>query len=150
MDIQEASTLAHQLINQHQLIGWRFYFDRAVRRAGCCHYRLKAISLSIHFTQRNTLDEVQDTILHEIAHAIAGFSHGHDYYWKQICRKIGANPNRCYDSKIVDMPTGKYQATCPTCSKVFHRHRRPKLERKTFCRNCGPIRGELKYKGNSL
>lgn len=37
---------------------------------------------------------IKDTVLHEIAHAIAGGQHHHDNYWKACCQKIGAKPSR--------------------------------------------------------
>ena len=37
-------------------------------------------------------EDIKDTVLHEIAHAIVGSQHHHDYVWKACCNKIGYKP----------------------------------------------------------
>lgn len=147
MQRDEASSLAHQLINQHQLDGWKFEFDRAKRRAGCCMHSKKKITLSSYYVDRNDVSLVRDTILHEIAHALAykvqGRSAGHGPLWKQICIRIGAKPERCY-SNAVDMPQGQWKASCGGCARLFTKHRRPKAM-KRWCGPCGPTKGNLVY-----
>lgn len=135
--------LARSLMNQHGLQDWTFTYDHAKCRAGICRYSRKTIQLSIHFVQRNSDEEITDTILHEIAHAIAGYKAGHGPEWKAVCRRIGAKPIRCYDSEKVDMPKGKYSAKCPSCAKEFTKHK--KVTRKYHCIACGPDRGQLQY-----
>lgn len=125
MEWMAAWTLAKNLVKEHLPPPWGFKFDRAVRRAGCCKHRKKLITLSEYFALNNSVEEVIDVVKHEIAHALAGPKHGHDAVWKAICIKIGAKPERCYDAKVVKMPTGKYVAICPKCSKEYHFHRRP-------------------------
>ena len=39
-------------------------------------------------------EDIKDTVLHEIAHAIVGGIHHHDCVWKACCNKIGAEPTR--------------------------------------------------------
>jgi len=149
MTPKEVWTLARQLMNLHGLHDWRFGWDRAKRRAGCCKHSQKLITLSGYYVTRNTdkPDDVKDTILHEIAHALAGPRKGHGAEWKAICRKIGARPVRCYDSEKIVMPKGKWVAVCGDCKKVFHRHRRPKVGngRYYFCPKCGPGTGILVF-----
>jgi peroxiredoxin Q/BCP len=61
MDLIKAQTLAKQLIEQHGLKehGWRFQFDNAKRRFGCCKYRSREITLSKPLTQLNDEKEVK-------------------------------------------------------------------------------------------
>lgn len=143
MNTIEARKLALLKIKEHNLIGWKFKFDRALKRAGLCSYTKKTISLSGHFVLRNPIEEVLDTILHEIAHVIAGPAAKHGPIWKATCLKIGARPERCRNASQTSMPKGKYQAICGGCNKVFHMHRRPK--RKYNCRKCGRITGALNF-----
>ncbi len=64
--------LARELLDRHGLRDWAFGFNRRVRGLGLCRHDLKVIELSWHFAQRNTEDEIIDTLLHEVAHALAG------------------------------------------------------------------------------
>src|SRR5262249_35413457 len=79
---------------------WEFGFNSNVRRAGVCFYPHAAepgrIELSVHFAASNLDEEVTDTLLHEIAHALVGPGHGHDEVWRAKCREIGARPEACY------------------------------------------------------
>src|SRR5882672_4336865 len=100
MNLNEAQTLATELINKNAP-GWSFGWDRSKRRFGCAHYRTRLITLSLELVMRNTVEQVKDTILHECAHAIAGFQAGHGPVWKQAARNLGASDSRCYDSATV-------------------------------------------------
>jgi predicted SprT family Zn-dependent metalloprotease len=137
------------LMKQFGLTGWRFEFNRARRRAGVCHYpnvaRPGRIGLSVHFVDRNSEAEIRDTILHEIAHALAGPLAGHGPAWQAICLRIGARPERCYGEHI-DMPKGRWQARCPNCQRDHHRHKRPRSLTGYHCRKCGPQRGQIVWK----
>jgi len=141
-----ARELARRLMAAHGLTAWAFAFNTNVRRAGVCRYPAGArpgrIELSRHFVQRNPEAEVRDTILHEIAHALIGPRHGHDAVWKAKCVEIGARPERCFGG-AVEMPPGRWRATCPGCRKVYDRHRRPPRPAGWYCKPCGPGRGGL-------
>lgn len=126
---------------QHGLHGWAFRFNRCKQTMGLCVFGCKSIELSIYFVERdNPAEEIRDTILHEIAHALVGPGHGHDKVWKRKCIEVGARPQRCGDA---DMPEGRWRARCGGCGKHFHRHRRPKPGRCWFCQTCGPVWGKL-------
>jgi len=140
--------MALQLMVQHGLHGWAFRFNRCKQAMGLCVYQRRTIELSIYFVERdNPVEEIRDTILHEIAHALVGRGHGHDKVWKRKCIEIGARPVRCENA---NMPEGKWQAWCGGCGKNFHRHRKPKRARGWFCRTCGPERGRLVWKSQRL
>ena len=70
MNLNDAKTLANELMNQHGLYDWTFMFDDAKLRFGQCRHRSKEISLSRELTELNDVVHVKDTILHEIAHAL--------------------------------------------------------------------------------
>ena len=89
----DAQQLAVGLIQEHGLIGWRFRFDHARRRFGCCRSSEKTITLSRPLTILNSCAQVRDTILHEIAHALTP-GDGHGVKWRAKCREIGADPKR--------------------------------------------------------
>lgn len=144
MNPTDAVTLARTLMNNHGLGHWVFQWDRAKRRAGCCKHRQSMITLSYYYVGRNNEDDVKDTVLHEIAHALVGPKNGHNDIWKTVCVRIGAKPVRCYGNHV-DMPIGRWQAQCNTCKKTFHRHRRPKYINSIYCMKCGPNQGKLSW-----
>lgn len=139
MEQREAFNLATKLMMQHELLqnGWMFEFDNAKRRFGCCNHRTKTISLSRELVSLNTTERVTNTILHEIAHALVGRGHGHNGVWKRKAIEIGCDGKRCYTEENTNIVKGKFQATCPKCNHVHHKHRKPK--RQKSCGNCSKV-----------
>jgi predicted SprT family Zn-dependent metalloprotease len=143
MQLSEVTILAEGLLRQHGLHDWTFQLNKNKRRLGVCRQHLRRIELSQYYVERNPPEHILDTLIHEIAHAIVGVQHGHDQVWKDMCLELGCAPVSCDGS--ADMPEGKWQATCPTCSRHFAQHRRPKRFRRHFCLACGPEDGRLSY-----
>lgn len=135
MDLSLAKTMAISLMDEHGLLdkGWCLEFDNASRRFGICRYRPKVIGLSRKLVELNDMEAVKDTVLHEIAHAIAGYKAGHGVEWKMVCIRIGAKPQRCFSSKDTNMPKLKYQATCGGCGAV---HQKSRIVKKHVRRAC--------------
>ena len=140
MDLFTARNLALQLMAQHGLAGWSFAFDHAKRRFGSCHCVRKRITLSKHLTFLNAEDEVRDTLLHEIAHALTP-GDGHGPRWRAACLRIGAKPQRCYrDTQVVSPPRkpAPYLLGCTHCGWWVDRHKRSR--HRLICRTCrGPV-----------
>lgn len=124
MLLDDAENLALTLMEDHGIGNtWSFAFDNAKTRCGAAKFRIRTVTLSRHFVQRNGEAEVRDTILHEIAHVKAGAKAGHGVQWQMWAMKIGARPERC---AVADMPTGKVSGTCaPWCTTQHTRHRMP-------------------------
>ena len=51
---------------------------------------MQQVELSVSFVRRATWSDIRDTLLHEIAHAIAGPGHGHDAVWQTAARGASA------------------------------------------------------------
>ncbi|QQE11090.1 SprT-like domain-containing protein [Planctomycetota bacterium] len=148
MNLWDAKALAESLMREHELSStWTFGFNHRKRALGLCNYSAKRIELSVHLINHNDEDAVRDTLLHEIAHALAGANAGHGPIWKQKCIEIGARPERC--DSAATMPKGKWKAVCGSCEKAHTRHRRPLKGRTYYCRQCGPDVGELVFKKNT-
>src|SRR5690606_35453529 len=142
MDIWHAQRLAGELMRAHGLQSWSFTFNRRRCAMGICNYTHKRIELSLPYVARNDEASVRDTILHEIAHALAGRRAGHGPKWQAICRRLGATPERCGEAV---MPEGRWRAVCPGCQRTFTRHRRPRRGASYWCRPCGREKGELQF-----
>lgn len=133
MNLIDAESLAKNLMNENKLYGWRFSFDNSVRRFGVCRHSLRKISLSKTLVELNSEEVVKDTILHEVAHALAGRQAGHGYVWRHIALSIGCDGNRCYDSTTVITPKKKYIGECPN-GHITQKHRQLRLS----CSKCCP------------
>lgn len=132
---REIETYARLKMEEHGLAGWQFGWDRARRRLGVCRLREQCITLSIHFVCANleVPHEIRDTILHEIAHALAWTRHGdrtHGPLWKQICREIGAVPRAAARQDSIRVTTYNYALRLKTTGEIVaHYHRRPAFAR---------------------
>ena len=132
MDLTDAVLLAQKLMKEHKLDEWKLKFDSRKRRMGACRHSSKEIILSLPYVELNDENIVRDTILHEIAHAIAGYGEGHNIIWKRIASHIGAKPERC--SSSAKSPEGKWVLICNKCEQKTYRYRRPK--RQGACGKC--------------
>jgi predicted SprT family Zn-dependent metalloprotease len=146
MELSRASNLAFNLMAKHGLIekGWRFEFDNARRRFGVCRFGTKRIGLSQHLVSLNDEAKVKDTILHEIAHALVGVKHGHDWVWRAKAIEIGCDGERCYSSDEVVTPESRYIAECCGCKKTYKKHRKPRST--GSCGKCSGGRYNPTYK----
>jgi len=94
-------------------------------------------------------EEVIDTILHEIAHFIAGVHNGHNEAWRAACVRVGANPERTADiGGDVRAAVSKYRLTCEECGQEHYMNRRPKYAYTDYrCGSCGGPVGPLEVLG---
>lgn len=134
VDLADARFLAQALLRKHGLHNWVFAFNRRRRVFGVCDFQKRTIYLSSPLAELNGEAEVRDTLLHEIAHALAGPKAGHGPVWQGVARAVGAKPRRCYSSQEVQQPQGRYQLVCPSCGHAEVRYRRP--TRVYACRCC--------------
>ena len=95
----EVARQARKLMDGHGLTDWIFRFSAARRTIGLCKEKEKVIQLGRHHAANDPPEQVTDTILHEIAHALAGTAAGHGPAWRKAALSIGATPRA---SKAVD------------------------------------------------
>lgn len=95
MRLTEAKAMTERLITEHLAgKGWSFRWSRQTKGYGACDHMNKKIMLSKANTQYETEDATEQTVLHEIAHALAGPGNGHNRKWKMIALSIGVrNPS---------------------------------------------------------
>ena len=129
--LENIQAQAVSLFKEHGLKRWRFAFDYSTRRAGCCNYRDKKITLAIDLAATGKHQEIQDTLLHEIAHALVGKRHNHDDVWKARALAIGCSAERTHK---LQFSTPRWSVTCENrCWNHTAQKRNPKL----ICKKCG-------------
>lgn len=98
-----------------------------------------------------TADSLRDIVLHECAHYIAtkrtGQNHGHDEYFKNICRRIGTSAENTTIKATfkkednIGKPAHKYSIFCKTCNKeIGNRDKMCPVLRdidNCYCKKCG-------------
>ena len=144
MLLTEVAALGKQLIREHEVksglkAGWQFAFDLAPVRGGLCKYREKQITLSVTYCLKASKEEIVDTILHEIAHAIVGPKHGHDATWKMVARRIGCTAERCHH---IQHTPPRWYGQCG-CGQRWERQR---LSRSIRASRCGKCKGNIEWK----
>jgi predicted SprT family Zn-dependent metalloprotease len=114
--------------------GWVVVWDHAKRRFGQCCYSSKQIHLSqAIFSQPENRPKAQDTILHEVAHALAGPGAGHGPLWVSQALALGAVPQRT--ASVVVAPKGAWLGSCG-CGQDIHTKYRMTKGRTWSCRKC--------------
>lgn len=139
MKREDAADLAHELMTEFGLIekGWRFGWMNRKRTLGLCRYSTMQILLSRGYVDLNNERNVEQTIRHEIAHALAGNGAGHGPLWVSMAYQCGVTDPKaiCQDDDLV-MEKGRYQATCATCGFVYSMHKRGKNIDRKYCHKC--------------
>lgn len=133
-DLQRVRAWADALITLHLDDSWSFAFDNAKRRAGLCSYTAKRISVSRYLAARYDDDTNHQTLLHEVAHALAGPAAGHGPAWRAVARRLGYVGGTTHDGETA-IELAPWVGRCPA-GHLAYRHRRP--TRATSCVKCAP------------
>lgn len=131
-DLARVRVWAESLIRMHLDESWTFAFDHAKRRAGLTDHATHRISVSRYLASRYEDDEVHQVLLHEVAHALAGFDAGHGPRWRRVAAELGYVGGRLHDGEIAS-EMAPWVGRCPA-GHVHHRFRRP--TRAASCGQC--------------
>ncbi len=134
MNLNDARALALDLMARHGLTKWRLTFDDAKTRAGVCRSGSREIGLSRPLITLYSAEQVTETILHEIAHALVGPRHGHDAVWRATAVRIGCSGRRCVPEEAPRVD-GAWHGVCRSGHRTTA-HRQP--VRVKSCRECSP------------
>ena len=88
----EVADEARRLMDRHGLEDWMFRFSAAETKLGECREPERIIQLSARHAATAERREVTDTILHEIAHALAGAKARRGPAWKAVATRLGSRP----------------------------------------------------------
>lgn len=117
-----AATLLHHFDASYKdfmgcsLQQWSFEWMDTMKRIGQCIYGPKIIRYSHRFLHR-PVEEIENTLRHEIAHAIAGPAAGHGPLWQAIAIQVGAVPQACSHVAMEDLPA-RWETYCTWCGEV--------------------------------
>ena len=126
MELEKLKSIAAQELKKHGLHGWAFGLADTKRRLGVCKYRQKRIEIAEYYARHSPEESVLDTLMHEIAHALAGPAANHGPRWKAVAIRLGATPRSCETSQQAVVEPGDWQATCPACKRTAQLYRRPR------------------------
>lgn len=132
MTLNEIEDFAYKKLVEHELLNWNFGFDLAQNRGGICRFGRREITLSVTYCCNASREEIIDTVLHEIAHAMVGPGHQHDEVWRKTALSIGCNGEVCHS---VNHGLDKWKGTCP-CGQVWKRKKLMKKVRNGRCPKC--------------
>jgi len=135
-DLDDVRRMARELFDEHLDGTWTFAFDHAKRRAGNCDFRRRRITLSRYLVARYDDATNRQTLLHEIAHALAGHAAGHGPAWRRTAHAIGYTGDRTHDGEVA-REHAKWIGVCPAGHEVL-RFRRPQQGREHSCARCSP------------
>ena len=124
---------AEELLRLHLGGGsWSFGFDHAKTRAGQCDFAKRRITVSRHLAARFSDEDVEQVLLHEVAHALSGARAGHGPAWRRTARSIGYTGSRLHDGPIAS-ELAPWVGTCPA-GHEHYRYRTP--TRPLACAKC--------------
>lgn len=140
MKREEAATMMNALLVEYGLYqqGWRFNWMNRRNTYGLCRYTPKLVQLSTLFVDHNDVSKVLEVCRHEVAHALTpGARHGEE--WRAVAIQLGVvDPKPCTEGAA--LPPARYQASCPSCSRLYSKTRPPKISgtdgRFYYCRTC--------------
>lgn len=133
-DLHHMRARAEVLIATHLEQGWAFAFDGATRRAGLCDFDRQRISVSRYLAARSDDAANEQTLLHEIAHALAGPGAGHGARWRRVASELGYHGGATYPGEAAT-ELAPWVGLCPA-GHVVYRYRRP--TRAMSCSLCAP------------
>lgn len=125
-DLDALAVVARAMMARSGLTDWTFAWDNAKRRRGACHWAQHRITFSRHHARYCPYADFESTMLHEIAHALAGERAGHGAKWRYINRSLGGDGRRCYETNdyLPNELRGRWRGTCEK-GHEFWRHYRP-------------------------
>lgn len=94
-------------------LGWKFGgFTRAKKTLGVAIEDYREIRLSGEYVDHNPVESVEQTVLHEVAHAIAGYAAGHGPQWLAVARRIGYTGGRQGEANMPSVAKPLWLAEC--------------------------------------
>jgi len=146
MNRNDATKLTRELLNQYNLSDWGVRISTDTSKnwfLGLCSYKDKCIIINGHHIDQHPEPEIENTIRHEIAHALTP-GHNHDEIWAAKAKEVGctsvapcshlslspaiidairsgADVEVSFETEVIHKPkytVSRLQDKCPFCGKV--------------------------------
>lgn len=153
---QRVRELVDHFAAEQGLTKYSVVFSKSKSLLGRCHYVVPVydsylkyqpfkstvkLEFSTYWMEHAPLEEVIDTILHELAHGLAGPRAKHGPEWKSVAKSLGCTPKASTDFSLpqeVKESTSKWRGTCPNGHKTFSNRLTDKGRRKS-CGRCSNV-----------
>lgn len=137
-----ASVLLITLMNKYNLDGWTYQFqDNLYMTGGYTDANAKVIVISKNMimSPKTTYKDLEQVILHEIAHAIDKCKNNHNKIWWDIAKKIGYKRKTIYCHNFTTLKDYKHIKICRKGCKIgyfkYSKKRRYCKRHKCFFKN---------------
>lgn len=93
--IKDIDMMFKHYFEKYNLDGWEWKVNKRLKRVlgRCWAGEKKLIELSYEHITFSKVEAIEDTILHELAHAIDGCKHGHREEWQKLAVELGCVPS---------------------------------------------------------
>ena len=137
----EALRYARSILSSVGLSDWSVWSNNSYSTVGRTHFDRKRIVFSKRYIAIAAKEEFKRAVLHEAAHAIAGYEADHNEDFVEVCRKI--SPDQPYDAYCISPPIYRYNLICPVCGDTGETNKNTPL----FCEVCPKEgRGVIEYR----
>jgi len=134
------------LLDEQGLGNWSIHLHDWKARLGSCDFARKEIGISRHHIAHDPHEEVLDTFVHEVAHALAGPRAGHGKKWKARIVALGGMPRAKASRSQLAGPMPLWTGQCPGCDQRIFRHRLTGRGRDLACAHCCAGRYDPAYR----
>jgi len=142
MERIKAMQYLRQRLDDNGLRDWKCSIVQSDKFLGMCIYRDKKIVLSALHVDTFPDYEIQDTINHEVAHALCPNA-GHNEEWKMKASLLGANPKACsdigWDPALIDAIRSGDQIEITFEEEVVRKPKYQVTRLQDKCAKCGKI-----------
>lgn len=117
----------------NELHGYKLGFNDRKTQLGVCFYTEKKIELSRLHIEATNLEQMLDTVRHEVAHAYSYYHNGsdgtgHGKNFKAACKIVGAIPKTC-----ATVSQDEKKIISKICSSLQDTRKKGRVSQESFC-----------------
>lgn len=125
---------AQEFVLKCGLTNWTVKLNNAKRSLWLCDETKKELRFSKFFIENNSDIEIKETLIHEVAHALAWNDKKHWPKWIQMAKLLGLKNPEQFNRTAVQAEW-KYLMICPWCDAKHYFYKKPKKNWKA-CYEC--------------